>query len=81
VLDFRATVIFLRKIFFKMRILFYSRGWEQLGVEAMTAVLEKSGHEVGLLFDPGTDDVFYFGLPLVKYLRVENKNHLNVLVC
>ena len=72
-LDFRATVIFLRKIFFKMRILFYSRGWEQLGVEAMTAVLEKSGHEVGLLFDPGTDDVFYFELPLVKYLRTEDR--------
>ena len=56
-----------------MRILFYSRGWEQLGVEAMTAVLEKSGHEVGLLFDPGTDDVFYFELPLVKYLRTEDR--------
>lgn len=56
-----------------MKILFYYRGSEQLGVEAISALLKREGHEVGLLFDPGADNVFYFKLPLLKHLRVEDR--------
>ena len=56
-----------------MRILFYYRGSEQLGVEAISALLKQEGHQVGLLFDPGADNVFYFKLPLLKHLRVEDR--------
>ena len=54
-----------------MRVLFYYRGSEQLGVEALSALLKREGHEVGLLYDPGADNVFYFELPIFKRLRDE----------
>ena len=56
-----------------MRVLFYYRGSEQLGVEALSALLKREGHEVGLLYDPGADNVFYFELPIFKRLRVEDR--------
>ncbi len=56
-----------------MRILFYYRGSEQLGVEVISAVLRRNGHETGLLFDPGADNVFYFELPIFKHLNVEDR--------
>jgi anaerobic magnesium-protoporphyrin IX monomethyl ester cyclase len=55
-----------------MRVLFYYRGSEQLGIEAMSALLKQEGHEVGLLYDPGADNVFYFQLPIFEHLRVED---------
>ena len=56
-----------------MKILFYYRGSEQLGLEALSGILKERGHQVGLLFDPGADNVFYFKLPFLKYLRVEDR--------
>ena len=56
-----------------MKILFYYRGSEQLGVEALSALLKREGHEVGLLYDPGADNVFYFELPIFKRLNVEDR--------
>ena len=56
-----------------MKILFYYRGSEQLGIEAISGLLKRHGHEVGLLFDPGADNVFYFKLPFLKYLHVEDR--------
>jgi len=41
-----------------MRVLFYARGEEHLGVELLSAVLQRAGHTTGLVFDPGFDDVF-----------------------
>jgi anaerobic magnesium-protoporphyrin IX monomethyl ester cyclase len=56
-----------------MRVLFYYRGSEQLGVEALAAILMREGHEVGLIYDPGADNVFFFELPIFKRLRVEDR--------
>jgi anaerobic magnesium-protoporphyrin IX monomethyl ester cyclase len=56
-----------------MKILFYYRGSEQLGVEALSGALKDKGHQVGLLFDPGADNVFYFKLPMLKHLRVGDR--------
>ncbi len=56
-----------------MRVLFYYRGSEQLGIEAMSALLKQEGHEVGLLYDPGADNVFYFESPIFKHLKVEDR--------
>jgi anaerobic magnesium-protoporphyrin IX monomethyl ester cyclase len=56
-----------------MKILFYYRGSEQLGIEALTGILKREGHQVGLLFDPGADNVFYFQLPILKRLRIEDR--------
>ncbi len=41
-----------------MRILFYARGEEHLGVELLSALLQREGHTTGLVFDPGFDDAF-----------------------
>ena len=56
-----------------MRILFYYRGSEQLGVEALCALLNREGHDTGLSYDPGADNVFYFELPIFKHLNVEDR--------
>ena len=56
-----------------MRVLFYYRGSEQLGVEALSALLKREGHEMGLMYDPGADNVFYFQLPILKRLRIEDR--------
>ena len=56
-----------------MRVLFYYRGSEQLGVEALCALLNREGHDTGLLYDPGADNVFYFELPIFKHLNVEDR--------
>ena len=56
-----------------MRVLFYYRGSEQLGVELLSSILKQQGHEVGLLYDPGADNVFYFQLPIFKLMKVEKR--------
>lgn len=40
-----------------MKVLFVYRGAEWLGVEILSAVLQKKGHRTGLLFHPGFGDV------------------------
>ena len=52
-----------------MRVLFYSRGFEQVGVEYLSSVLKQAGHEVELLFDPGFDDNSYVRLPVLRSLN------------
>lgn len=52
-----------------MRILFYFRGFESVGIEYLSAVLKQRGHEVGLLFDPGFDDNSYIKLPFLHALN------------
>ncbi len=52
-----------------MRILFYARGFESVGIEYLSAVLKDRGHQVGLLFDPGFDDNSYAKLPFLRGLN------------
>lgn len=40
-----------------MRILFVCRGVEQFGIGMLSALARRDGHTVGLLFDPGIDDL------------------------
>jgi anaerobic magnesium-protoporphyrin IX monomethyl ester cyclase len=56
-----------------MRILFYYRGSEQLGVEILASILKQQGHDVGLIYDPGADNVFYFQLPIFKLLNIDKR--------
>jgi radical SAM superfamily enzyme YgiQ (UPF0313 family) len=42
-----------------VRILFFARGEENLGVEYLSAVLKQRGHETALIFDPGFEDIFF----------------------
>lgn len=52
-----------------MKVLFYTRGVEQLGVEYLMSYLKKRGHEVELLFDPGLDNNLYYRLGLLRPLN------------
>lgn len=46
-----------------MRVLFYARGEEHLGIELLSAVLRREGHTTGLVLDPGFEDVFFLRSP------------------
>ncbi len=52
-----------------MRVLFYARGVEQLGVGYLMSYLEKMGHKVELIFDPGLDNNLYYRLGALKFLN------------
>ncbi|MCF7916160.1 MAG: B12-binding domain-containing radical SAM protein [Candidatus Omnitrophica bacterium] len=52
-----------------MKILFYCRGEESLGVESLAAVLKQAGHSVDLLFDPGIDNTFYYQARFLRFLQ------------
>ena len=39
-----------------LRVLFYYRGIESLGVGYLMSMLKHHGHEVDLIFEPGLDD-------------------------
>jgi anaerobic magnesium-protoporphyrin IX monomethyl ester cyclase len=52
-----------------MRILFYARGVEQLGIEYIMSYLEKEGHVTELLFDPGLDNNLYYRLSALRFLN------------
>jgi radical SAM superfamily enzyme YgiQ (UPF0313 family) len=41
------------------RVLFYCQGEETPAVSALSSYLKNEGHETGLLFDPGLDQVFF----------------------
>jgi anaerobic magnesium-protoporphyrin IX monomethyl ester cyclase len=56
-----------------MKILFYSRGFEQVGIEYLSAVLKRAGHQVELVFDPGFDDNTYIQLAVLKKLNREDR--------
>jgi radical SAM superfamily enzyme YgiQ (UPF0313 family) len=54
-----------------MKILFYYRGRESLGIEYLSAVLKRGGHTVDLIFDPGLDNNFYWNSKLLKIFHNE----------
>jgi radical SAM superfamily enzyme YgiQ (UPF0313 family) len=55
-----------------MRVLFYYRGRESLGIEHLIAVLKTRGHTVDLLFDPGLGDNLFLRLPLLNRFVTED---------
>ena len=56
-----------------MKVLFYYRGVESLGVGYLMSVLKADGHDVHLLFDPGLDDNLYVRLPWLAFLNRQGK--------
>jgi anaerobic magnesium-protoporphyrin IX monomethyl ester cyclase len=53
----------------RMRILFYYRGVESLGVGYLMSTLKHHGHQVDLLFDPGLDDNLFLRAPALRWLN------------
>ncbi len=56
-----------------VKVLFYYRGRESLGVEYLSAVLKQAGHTVRLIFDPGLDNNFYWKNDLLRRLHMEEE--------
>lgn len=56
-----------------MKVLFYYRGIENLGVGYLMSMLKRRGHEVKLIFDPGLDNNLYFKAPYLKWLNNHDK--------
>lgn len=58
----------------KMRVTFLYMGAENLGIQGLSAVLEKKGHQTTLVFDPALfDDKYYLEIkPLAKLLKYKN---------
>lgn len=54
-----------------MRVLFYYRGIESLGIGYLMSMLRQGGHEVDLVFDPGFDDNLFMKARLLRRLNRE----------
>ncbi len=52
-----------------MRVLFYYRGIENLGVGYLMSMLRHHGHEIDLIFDPGLDDNLFLKAPQLAWLN------------
>ncbi|TMA47934.1 MAG: B12-binding domain-containing radical SAM protein [Deltaproteobacteria bacterium] len=52
-----------------MRVLFYYRGIENLGVGYLMSILRHHGHEIDLVFDPGLDDNLFVKAPRLAWLN------------
>jgi len=52
-----------------MRVLFYYRGIENLGVGYLMSMLKHHGHEIDLIFDPGLDDNLFIKAPHLAWLN------------
>ena len=52
-----------------MRVLFYYRGVESLGVGYLMSMLKHNGHEIDLIFDPGLDDNLFLKAPFLAWLN------------
>jgi radical SAM superfamily enzyme YgiQ (UPF0313 family) len=52
-----------------MRVLFYYRGVESLGVGYLMSMLKHGGHEIDLIFDPGLDDNLFLKAPVLGFLN------------
>ncbi len=52
-----------------MRVLFWYRGIESLGIGYLMSMLQHHGHEVDLLFEPGLDDNNYLRVPALAALN------------
>ena len=57
-----------------MKVLFYYRGAEHFGVQALISYLKSRGHETELIYDPALGDNGYLDIPFVN-------NFLNRIVC
>ena len=49
-----------------MRVLFYYRGGEHIGLESLISYLKSKGHEVELIFDPGLGDNGFLDIPILN---------------
>src|SRR5262249_2035367 len=52
-----------------VRVLFYYRGIENLGVGYCMSMLKANGHEIDLIFDPGLDDNLFLKAPHLAWLN------------
>jgi len=52
-----------------MRVLFYYRGIENLGVGYLMSMLKAHGHEIDLIFDPGLDDNLFIKAPHLAWMN------------
>jgi anaerobic magnesium-protoporphyrin IX monomethyl ester cyclase len=52
-----------------VRVLFYYRGIENLGVGYLMSMLKAHGHEIDLIFDPGLDDNLFLKAPHLAWLN------------
>ncbi len=52
-----------------MRVLFYYRGVESLGVGYLMSMLKQGGHEVDLIFEPGLDDNLFLKTSTLRWLN------------
>jgi radical SAM superfamily enzyme YgiQ (UPF0313 family) len=52
-----------------VRVLFYYRGIENLGVGYLMSMLRHHGHEIDLIFDPGLDDNLFLKAPHLAWLN------------
>ncbi|HZR82456.1 MAG TPA: radical SAM protein [Candidatus Binatia bacterium] len=52
-----------------MRVLFYYRGIENLGVGYLMSMLKTHGHEIDLIFDPGLDDNLFVKMPHLAWMN------------
>lgn len=52
-----------------MRVLFYYRGIENLGVGYLMSMLSSHGHEIDLIFDPGLDDNLFLKAPHLAWMN------------
>ena len=52
-----------------MRILFFYRGVESLGVGYLMSMLKSRGHTVDLIFDPGIDDNLFLKAPALRWMN------------
>lgn len=55
-----------------MKILFFAKGQESLTIEYLSSTLKKAGRQVGLIFDPGLDDLL--GFLDINFMKVRNNN-------
>jgi len=55
-----------------MKILFFHRNAECLGIEYLSSALQKAGHKVDLIFDPGIGDVEY-KFEILNFFDISNK--------
>ena len=56
-----------------MKVLFFHRNSESLGIEYLSAALKKAGHQTELMFDPGSGDVEYKFKTLDRFFDVSRK--------
>ncbi len=52
-----------------MRVLFYYRGIESLGVGYLMSMLKHHGHQIDLIFDPGLDDNLFLKMPHLAWMN------------